>query len=54
LSHAVCCYNIFQAMKYTLSIGNDLSEHKYMPMVENHLQGLGHDLGYHGDRGSPN
>ena len=29
LAHAVCCYNIFKSMEYTLSTGHRISEFKY-------------------------
>ena len=29
LAHAVCCYNIFKSMEYTLSTSHGISEFKY-------------------------
>ena len=39
LAHAVCCYNIFKSMEYTLSTGHGISEFKYRSTAEATLQG---------------
>jgi hypothetical protein len=41
LSHAVCCYNIFKSMEYTLSTGHRISDFKYWSAAEATLQGSG-------------
>ena len=38
LAHAVCCYNIFKSMEYTLSTGHGISEFKYRSTAEATLQ----------------
>ena len=41
LAHALCCYNIYQVMGYTLSTEYGMSEFKYISTVEETLQGSG-------------
>ena len=39
LDHAVCCFNIFQAMEYTISTGHGISIFSYTLTEEHRLQG---------------
>jgi hypothetical protein len=41
LAHAVCCYNIFKSMEYTISTGHGISEFNYRSTAEATLQGSG-------------
>ena len=41
LSHAVCCYNIFQAMEYSISTGHGISPFTYTSTAAHRLQGSG-------------
>ena len=41
LAHAVCCYNIFKSMEYTLSTGHGMLDFKYWSTAEATLQGSG-------------